>query len=233
MAPAGTKAASAAAPKETNRQANLARGLINNTNKEALTRIIKLLRSQPGQILPCLSLLESGKLLRGVRMNVCTPEEQDETPWPATYIRLCKLPKYWICAFLKNKFSHISQAQADQLIDRHGNLMMEAFWFVTATGAELQFPKGTHDKRVCTQVFSTRAAEVGHRLSTIERPLLECLLGKAKLNWQTLGIYHFEAPEGEERRVAYIRHISGVKARRGSHDRGSMGHYSRVGPDQG
>lgn len=145
-------------------------------------------------------------------MNVCTPDEQDEAPWPATYIRLCKLPKYWICAFLKNKSSHIAPAQADQLFDGHGNLMMEVFCFVTGTGVELQFPKGSHDKRVCTQVFSTRLSETGGRLAAIERPLLELLTGKAKFDWQSLGIYRFEPPADEESRVTHILHISGVKA---------------------
>lgn len=34
MAPAGTKASAAVAPRQTHRQTNLARGLINNANKE-------------------------------------------------------------------------------------------------------------------------------------------------------------------------------------------------------
>lgn len=50
-----------------------------------------------------LALLESGKLMKGVRMSVCTEDEMEDTPWPATYIRLSKLPKYWVLAFLKNR----------------------------------------------------------------------------------------------------------------------------------
>lgn len=195
------------------RQNNLAKGIINQANKDGLAKIVKLLRQQLGQILPCLALLESGKLMKGVRMSVCTEEEMEEAPWPATYIRLSKLPKYWIVAFLKNRFARLSAEQADMISEKHGALMMEVFWYATGTGVALSFPRGTHDKRVCSQGFAARCVEVGERLRKLEDHLAKCLAGKHKFDWQEHGIYRLEKPDKGDR-VAHILHCSGAKASR-------------------
>lgn len=146
-------------------------------------------------------------------MSVCTEEEMEEAPWPATYIRLSKLPKYWIVAFLKNRFARLSAEQADMISEKHGALMMEVFWYATGTGVALSFPRGTHDKRVCSQVFAARCVEVGERLRKLEDHLAKCLAGKHKFDWQEHGIYRLEKLD-KGGRVAHILHCSGAKASR-------------------
>lgn len=173
-------------------------------NKEALDKLVNLLKAQPSQILPVLQLVRSGKVVQAVSDQVKAPEDE---VWPPTCIRLVKLPKYYRTAVVEEQAQKMDKQHFAHLDSETPKVLSDMLVFPTGIKESWHFPPGTKDKRVCTQVFAKQIAAL-NRMPALESHVIGSKTGL--IDWGSFGVYSIVAKDGEDR-VARIRHISGVE----------------------
>lgn len=116
----------------------LGNDIMAQANKDALEELANLLREQPCQILPVLQLVRSGRVPTAVQAQV-KGESVEDGAWPATYIRLVKLPKYWRLAVMTKIFGE-ADINLEQVDGDYPTFVQELFVFMTGISEAWHFP---------------------------------------------------------------------------------------------
>lgn len=124
-------------PPSTNKN-NLGNDIAQQANKDALDEIVRLLKEDQMQILPVLQLIRSGRVSQSIAASSKASTEDEF--WPNTYIRLCKLPKYWRGAVVSEHCNSLDGASLEALDVKSPGAISQIFCFISGIRESWVFP---------------------------------------------------------------------------------------------
>jgi len=141
----------------TKRQRQRASGLAQESQAHALKRILNYLQGHPELVLTTLPCSENGAIARAYRST--ERAKGMEGPWPETYTRLNKVPKYFMATFLA-EVARVPETALWQADDSDKTVIEALFWFTTATEPSYHWPPGGRDRLVFARTWQRRAAQM-------------------------------------------------------------------------
>lgn len=87
----------------------------------------------------------------------------DDVHWPATYMTIAKLPKYWRAQHLAAHGAHIglTAAVVDQLDKPNPSAVNNLWEFFMALTPTAKLPRPALDKHICDRLFAERMQSIG------------------------------------------------------------------------
>lgn len=177
---------------------------IDAMSAETLEDIVKLLKENPDQIYPCYRMIASGSL----KHKSGEQAEQGPKPFPATYIRLAKVPKDVIID-LAFKFEPTVFASTDRLKTLEKSVpgtLHAIFHFGMGTLPTTKWPKFAHNRVTFEKTFLERYEALGKRWHNMTFGHDD--KGRYVVQWWKCGIFQL-LPAGDGVAKKQVKHLGG------------------------
>lgn len=175
----------------------IATDVVEQQRKDALVKIMKLLKSKPEQVLPCLHALEQDMFLG--RASVADAEE-----WPSTYMHFHQVPKYWLSALLVELVPNLDDDKMRSIdtADKDGIRQLCEFAFGLRPHSKL--PRQALNKIVLANTLKVRFTRFGKRISAAW--VKKAINLEGGIDWATHGVYQCEPDATDATRVGGVKH---------------------------
>ena len=185
---------------------NAAESLATATQKQVLSRIMKALKANPGNILPLLPLAEGDFMLKKMQTDGGLGY------WPQQYNKFTQIPK----DFLKNVLCELIPNLDNLILDKVHKSGRNAFPQIIGHRFGLDMgwslPRGGLNKAVLKQALKIRYAILGKRLCD----LINMLDDEFKLDFKERAAVYKLLPESTKKDPKHVftevKHISGARA---------------------
>lgn len=169
--------------------------------KEAMGKIMDLLKASPEQVLPCLHALET-KFFEKKVVGAKAAE------WPSTYMRCDQIPKYWLAALLQEMEPELTEEKLRSIDQFDKDSVRRIMEYATGMRPMQKLPRQCLNKAVLKITLMNAYTHHGKRLAN--GWVAEAINMEGKVDW-VYGVLSF-AMEAENKLVKEVIHISGAKA---------------------
>lgn len=154
---------------------------------KAKLKILDIMKSRPDVVDSLLSYAED-------RVNNYTKSRPNNKPtddvrWPATYMTIAKLPKYWRAQHIAAHCAGIGlTASVVELLDKANPTAVNNLWeFLTALTPTSKLPRSALDKQICDRLYAARIQSIGRATTAWFSRAVD--LNTYEINWTKAGCY--------------------------------------------
>jgi hypothetical protein len=171
--------------------------------KEAMGKIMTILRDSPEQVLPCLHALET-KFFEKKEVGAQAPD------WPSTYMRCDQIPKYWLAALLRELEPELTEERIRNIDQYDKDNIRRLAEYATGMRPMQKLPRPCLTKAVLKMTLTKSYSALGRRLAN--GWVAESIDMEGKIDWASCGVFSLQEAADCSGLAKEVNHVSGAKA---------------------